>query len=69
MENKQEMFIWLEKVRRGGSINMYCVAPYLEVAFNLTYSEAISVASEWMDTYKDGSQYNDVEGYIVLPTR
>lgn len=44
-------WIFLEKLRRSGATNMFCAAPYLEKAFNLSQNEATKILGEWMEKY------------------
>lgn len=44
-------WIYLEKLRRSGTINMYGAAPYLERAFDLSKTEAREILADWMRNY------------------
>ena len=51
-------WIYLEKLRRSGIMNMYGAAPYLAKEFNLTRQEALDILVDWMKNYRQA----DYEG-------
>jgi len=53
-------WIFLERLRRSGVVNMYGSAPYLEEAFGMERQEAVSVVSEWMKNY-NRDDYKDID--------
>ncbi len=53
-------WIFLEKLRRSGAVNMYGSAPYLEEAFGMERQEAVRVVSEWMKNY-NRDDYKDLD--------
>lgn len=48
MENKEEMFQYLEALRASGVINMWGAGEYLQRDFDLKKNEARDVLLEWM---------------------
>jgi len=52
LENKEEMFEYLELLRETGETNMFGASPYLQQAFDIGRHEAKSVLMEWMKTYE-----------------
>ena len=53
-------WIFLERLRRSGVVNMYGSAPYLEEAFGMERQEAVRVVSEWMKNY-NRDDYKDID--------
>ena len=54
-----EYWIFLEKLRRSGEVNMFGSAPYLQEAFGLSGMEARAIVSEWMQNYNP-NDYEDI---------
>ena len=52
MATQNEYWIYLEKLRRSGVVNMYGASPYLERAFGISEKEARKILVEWMENYK-----------------
>ena len=44
-------WIYLERLRRSGIVNMFGATPYLAAAFGLSKDEARKILSEWMQKY------------------
>ena len=44
-------WIYLEKLRRSGVVNMFGATPYLENDFGLSHSEARAILADWMRNY------------------
>lgn len=44
-------WIFLEKLRRSGIVNMFGSAPYLEEAFGLSTKESCEIVADWMNNY------------------
>lgn len=61
MKTKNVYWIYLEKLRRSGIVNMYGATPYLMTAFGLTNSEARSILADWMRNY-NRDDYEDEHG-------
>lgn len=53
-------WIFLERLRRSGVVNMYGSAPYLEETFGMERQEAVRVVSEWMKNY-NRDDYKDID--------
>ena len=52
-ENKQEMFKFLNSLRRSGVINMFGAGNYLRVQFQLSKKDARFVLQEWMQNFNN----------------
>jgi hypothetical protein len=52
MSNVREEFLFLNELRRDGSINMFGASPYLAEVFDLTQKEASAILVEWMGWVK-----------------
>jgi len=52
-DNDTKYFEYLEKLREGGTINMFGAPPYLQREFGLDKDEALAVWTRWTETYKD----------------
>ena len=59
MSKPNEYFIYLERLRRSGIVNMYGAAPYLADEFGLEMSEAQKILGSWMKTYNP-DDYKDI---------
>lgn len=44
-------WIYLERLRRSGIVNMFGATPYLAAAFGLSKDEARAILSDWMQKY------------------
>ena len=53
MKGTEDHFVYLDRLRECGIINMYGAALYLESAFGITKSEATSILVEWMKTFSE----------------
>lgn len=51
-ETREEMFDYLEILRRSGATNMFGAAPYLAEEFNINQADAKQVVVEWVLTAK-----------------
>ena len=47
-------FLFLDRLRDSGRINMFGAAPYLEKAFGLSKKEAREVLLQWMKSFNRG---------------
>ena len=52
-------WIFLENVRRSGTVNMYGAVPYLQAAFCLDKNTARRILIDWMEHY-DRHDYEEV---------
>lgn len=52
-EEWKEYYMYLEKLRKSGSTNMYGAAPYLVVHFGLNSDKARDILYNWMDNYSE----------------
>ena len=60
MKKISEYWIFLEKLRRSGVVNMYGAVPYLEARFGIAKDEASKVLIDWMKHYDP----DDYEGVV-----
>ena len=51
-ETREEMFDYLEILRRSGATNMFGAAPYLAEEFDINQADAKQVVVEWVLTAK-----------------
>lgn len=54
-EQRPAAFLFLDRLRESGSINMFGAAPYLAEAFGLSKREAREVLRQWMESFKQGA--------------
>ena len=52
MRTTNKYWIYLEKLRRTGLVNMFGASAYLENDFDLSHSEAVMILADWMKNYK-----------------
>lgn len=50
-QHKEQMFRFLDQLRRDGKINMFGAAVPLQKMYDLTRDEARRVHVEWMETF------------------
>ena len=53
-------FIFLNRLREGGTTNMYGAAPYLEMEFELTNREARKIVADWMQWVNENPSNRDL---------
>ena len=53
IENKEEMFVFLDDLKESGVTNMLGAGAYIQRAFFLEKSEALKILKEWMETYQE----------------
>jgi hypothetical protein len=51
MENDEQYFEYLDRLRASSEVNMFAAAPYLVRTFALPEREAVRVLKAWMATY------------------
>ncbi len=44
-------WLYLERLRKSGIVNMHGAIPYLMQTFNISQKEAIKILSDWMQNY------------------
>jgi len=49
--DKEEVFLYLDELRESGVTNMFGAGPYLQVQFDVKRAEAMTLLSEWMETF------------------
>lgn len=49
---KNKHWIFLEKLRRSGVVNMFGAASYIMREFNVTYEQAKDILTNWMKNYR-----------------
>jgi len=52
-ERKQEMFKFLNSLRRSGVINMFGAGSYLRVQFGISKRDARFVLQDWMQSFDE----------------
>lgn len=50
---KDDVFVFLDRVRDSGKINMFGAAPYVQEWFGLKKAEAQFLLGEWMRTFDE----------------
>ena len=50
MNEKEEVFMFLEDLRKLGRINMFGAVPYVQEVFGLNRYDARDIVIEWMDS-------------------
>ncbi len=53
MENKEEVFVYLDELRESGVTNMFGAASYIQKEFDAEKAEAKSLLVEWMKTFSE----------------
>jgi hypothetical protein len=48
-----QVFLYLDRLRESGIVNMYGARPYVEDEFGLGRQEAKELLIEWMETFED----------------
>ena len=56
-EKKQEMFKFLNSLRRSGVINMFGAGSYLRVQFAISKRDPRFVLQEWMQNFDEVKDY------------
>ncbi len=51
--DKEIVFEFLDELRKGGSINMFGAAPYVQEVFDCDRREARDLVLEWMETFSE----------------
>ena len=59
-KNVREEYIWLNRLREGGTTNMFGAAPYLEFEFGFDRREAKQVLMEWMKWVNENPSNRDL---------
>jgi len=55
-----EYWIFLERLRRSGIVNMFGATPYIVSQFGVTQEEARQILADWMKNYNP-DDYKDLE--------
>ena len=53
MEMQEKVNIYLNALRKSGSINMFGAAPYISETFGVNKQEAKQYLKNWMDSFSD----------------
>ena len=48
-----QVFLYLDRLRESGIVNMFGAGPYVEDEFGLGRQEAKDLLIEWMETFED----------------
>ena len=51
--DKQEVFKYLDALRRSGITNMFGSPAYVRKVFGASNAESIKLVAEWMDSFKE----------------
>lgn len=51
--NRWNQYLFLDRLRESGKINMFGAVPYLEQAFKLSRKEATEVLMDWMNGHQE----------------
>ena len=54
MNEKEEVFMFLEDLRKSGRINMFGAVPYVQKVFGLDRYDARDIVIEWMNSFTRG---------------
>ena len=49
---KNKHWIFLEKLRRSGTVNMFGAVPYIMHEFNVAQNDAKEILANWMRNYR-----------------
>ena len=53
VENKDEVFVYLDSLRESGVTNMFGAGPYVQSAYDCDKKEARDLVLEWMKTFSE----------------
>ena len=51
--DRWNQYLFLDRLRESGKINMFGAVPYLEQAFKLSRKEATEVLMDWMNGHQE----------------
>ena len=51
--DRWNQYLFLDRLRESGKINMFGAVPYLEQAFKLSRKEATGVLMDWMNGHQE----------------
>ncbi len=49
---RHKAFLYLDKLRKSGEVNMFGARPYLMKQFGVKQSEASDILSDWMKSFR-----------------
>ena len=52
MEMQQKVNVYLNSLRKSGSVNMFIAAPYISETFGVTKEEARKYLKNWMESFE-----------------
>lgn len=61
MELQDEVNLFLDSIRKSGSINMFGAAPYIQEVFGVTRHEAKDLLLNWMQTFGERMKTGEVQ--------
>lgn len=61
MELQDEVNLFLDSIRKSGSINMFGAAPYIQEVFGVTRHEAKVLLLNWMQTFGERMKTGEVQ--------
>ena len=53
MEMQEKVNVYLDALRKSGSVNMFVAAPYISETFGVNKEEARKYLKNWMDSFAD----------------
>jgi hypothetical protein len=59
MVNKQNVFNYLDGLRRSGVTNMFGAPAYVRAVFPVSQAEAVKLVAEWMEDYSQRPSENE----------
>ena len=51
--DKEEVFLYLDRLRESGVTNMWGAGSYIEMSFEVTERESTKLLVEWMETFSE----------------
>jgi len=55
----REEFIYLNRLRESGKVNMFGAAPYVEMEFGVNRREARNIVADWMSWVSENPSNRD----------
>ena len=53
MQMQEKINVYLDTLRKSGTVNMFVAAPYIAETFGVTKNEAQQYLKNWMETFAD----------------
>lgn len=55
MQMQEKINVYLNSLRKGGTVNMFGAAPYISETFGVNKEEARQYLKNWMDSFQEKS--------------